>query len=106
MFNLPDIGKGCESAWLQFSDPHGFSAPFGLTTAERRHPEFRSHGIGTCEWDGAVWPFATSQTLAALANALRNHSPKPPERAVSSLSSIGGEGRGEGTLASFPIDSR
>jgi hypothetical protein len=43
----------------------------GITTAERRHPDFRSHGVGTCEWDGAVWPYATSQTLVGLANLLR-----------------------------------
>ena len=55
-------------AWLQAADPEGFSAPYGLTTAERRHPEFRTHGVGKCEWDGAVWPFATSQTLTAMAN--------------------------------------
>ena len=53
-------------AWKQLMDPGGFLAPFGLTTAERRHPEFRSHGCCQCEWDGAVWPFATSQTLVAL----------------------------------------
>jgi hypothetical protein len=58
-------------AWAQFTDPAGFSAPRGLTTAERRHPDFRTHGVGTCEWDGAVWPFATSQTLTGLANVLR-----------------------------------
>jgi hypothetical protein len=57
------------------TDPQGFNAPFGITTAERRHPGFRSHGIGTCEWDGAVWPFATSQTLAALANVLWDYPP-------------------------------
>jgi hypothetical protein len=55
-------------AWLQAADPKGFSAPYGQTTAERRHPQFRTHGVGKCEWDGAVWPFATSQTLTALAN--------------------------------------
>lgn len=58
-------------AWLQIKQPGGFWAPCGLTTAERRHAEFRSHGTGTCEWDGAVWPFATSQTLDGLANLLR-----------------------------------
>ena len=61
-------------AWLQVADPNGFSAPYGLTTAERRHPEFRSHGVGQCEWDGAVWPFATSQTLTALANFINDYS--------------------------------
>ena len=70
-FNLPDAGY--EQAWLQILDPKGFKAPMGLTTAERRHPAFRSHGVGTCEWDGAVWPYATTQTLVALANVLRNY---------------------------------
>jgi hypothetical protein len=59
------------AAWAQIKDPAGFWAPWGLTTAERRHPAFRTHGTGTCEWDGAVWPFATSQTLRGLANVLR-----------------------------------
>jgi hypothetical protein len=70
-FGLP--GTGFENAWSQLTDPQGFRAPFGITTAERRHPQFRSHGVGTCEWDGAVWPFATSQTLNALATALRDY---------------------------------
>lgn len=70
-FNLPDAGY--EEAWAQLADPEGFRAPYGITTAERRHLQFRSHGTGTCEWDGAVWPFATSQALVALANVLRNY---------------------------------
>jgi hypothetical protein len=73
MFKLPEDDEKYAAAWKQLNDSQGFSAPFGLTTAERRHPEFRSHGIGTCEWDGAVWPFATSQTLYALANFLRDY---------------------------------
>jgi hypothetical protein len=71
-FNLPDAGY--EAAWKQLVDPAGFWAPAGLTTAERRHPLFRSNGVGRCEWDGACWPFATSQTLDALANVLRHYS--------------------------------
>ncbi|WNH11474.1 MGH1-like glycoside hydrolase domain-containing protein [Thalassobellus suaedae] len=72
-FNLPTKNKGFEKAWEQVKDEAGFAAPFGLTTAERRSPRFRSHGTGTCEWDGAVWPFATSQTLTAMANVLNNY---------------------------------
>lgn len=72
-FHLPEPGQGYEAAWAELNDERGFRAPFGLTTAERRHPRFRSHGVGTCEWDGAVWPFATSQTLTALANVLRDY---------------------------------
>ncbi|MHC4423817.1 MAG: MGH1-like glycoside hydrolase domain-containing protein, partial [Planctomycetota bacterium] len=70
-FNLPDSGR--KKAWLQILDPEGFLAPKGLMTAERRHPDFRSHGVGTCEWDGAVWPYATAQSLVGLANVLRNY---------------------------------
>lgn len=69
MFGLEDPAHS--AAWQQLTDPEGFSAPFGLTTAERRHPEFRNRGVGTCEWDGAIWPLATSQTLYALANYSR-----------------------------------
>lgn len=74
-FNLPNKNAH-GNAWLQICDEKGFSAPYGLTTAERRHPRFRSHGVGTCEWDGAIWPFATSQTLTGLANYLNNY-PQP-----------------------------
>jgi hypothetical protein len=63
------------AAWRQLKDPRGFKAPWGITTAEQRHPKFRTHGTGTCEWDGAVWPFATSQTLVGLMNVLRG----PPQ---------------------------
>jgi hypothetical protein len=73
-FNLPDAGY--ENAWLQVGNPRGFMAPYGLTTAERRHPEFRTHGCCSCEWDGAVWPFASAQTLTALANYM-NADPSP-----------------------------
>ncbi|HEX5221670.1 MAG TPA: glycosyl hydrolase family 65 protein [Verrucomicrobiae bacterium] len=71
MFALPDPQSSHATAFAQLTDPQGFSAPFGLTTAERRHPQFRNRGVGTCEWDGAIWPFASSQTLYALANYLR-----------------------------------
>ena len=68
-FNLPSSSQ-YDVAWNQLTDEKGFSAPYGLTTAERRHPLFRSHGVGKCEWDGAIWPFASSQTLTALGNYL------------------------------------
>ncbi|MDE6985501.1 MAG: six-hairpin glycosidase, partial [Bacteroides acidifaciens] len=72
-FNLPDTAKMYEVAWKEIMDEKGFSAPYGLTTAERRHPEFRTRGVGKCEWDGAIWPFASAQTLTAMANFMNNY---------------------------------
>lgn len=72
-FNLPSSAK-FDVAWKQVMDEEGFLAPYGLTTAERRHPLFRKAGCCNCEWDGAVWPFATAQTMTAMANFMNNHS--------------------------------
>jgi hypothetical protein len=71
-FELPDSDQSYEEAWKQLVDPKGFWAPFGITTAEQRHPKFRVGKTGTCEWNGPVWPFATSQTLTALANVMNS----------------------------------
>jgi hypothetical protein len=71
-FNLPDAGF--EAAWQQLMDPDGFYAPFGPTTAERRHPRFMFEFDHECLWNGPSWPYATTQTLAALANLLNNYS--------------------------------
>ena len=70
-FNLPD--PGYEAAWEKVKDEKGFLAPYGLTTAERCSPEFRKHGCCECEWDGAVWPYATAQTMTAMANLMNNY---------------------------------
>lgn len=70
-FNMPDSSYNV--AWKNLVDTKTFNAPFGITTADRSHPQFRTHGTGKCEWDGAVWPFATSQTLTAMANLLNNY---------------------------------
>ncbi|AGA77190.1 hypothetical protein Echvi_0917 [Echinicola vietnamensis DSM 17526] len=72
-FNLPEDKNPYHAAWDQVTDEGGFLAPFGLTTAECRHPDFRTHGCCNCEWDGAIWPFATSQTMTAMANLLNNY---------------------------------
>jgi len=70
-FNMPD--EKYNVAWKSLTDTKTFCAPFGITTADRSHPEFRTHGCCKCEWDGAVWPFATAQTLTAMANLLNNY---------------------------------
>lgn len=73
-FNLPQPGKGYETAWRQLMDKEGFNAPFGPTTAEQRHPGFTvSYEGHECQWNGPTWPFATSVTLTALANVLNDY---------------------------------
>jgi hypothetical protein len=67
--NLPDPQYAV--AWKQAVDPQGFFAPFGLTSAEQRHPKYAIAYAGhECQWNGPVWPFATSITLTGLANLL------------------------------------
>lgn len=73
-FGLPPRGEGYEVAWKQLIDPQGFQAPFGPTTAERRHPGFTvSYQGHECQWNGPSWPFATAVTLTALADVLNDY---------------------------------
>ena len=72
-FNIPNSDYSI--AWKQLLSPKGFYAPYGPTTAEQRHPEFKINYEGhECQWNGPSWPYATSQTLTGLANLLNNQS--------------------------------
>lgn len=67
-----DMAEKYDCAWKQLIHPDGFLAPYGPTTAERRHPAFRIARDGhECQWNGPSWPFATSITLTALAHLLQ-----------------------------------
>ena len=70
-FDLPDAGH--EAAWEQLRDPQGFASPYGPTTAERRAPGFRHAEAHDCLWNGPSWPYATTQTLVAMANLLNDY---------------------------------
>lgn len=69
-FNLPDAGF--ESAWKFLMDPEYFYSPFGPTTVEKHDPLYNV-AKNCCAWSGNAWPFATSQTLKAMSNLLRNY---------------------------------
>jgi hypothetical protein len=69
-FNLPD--PGYEEAWTYLMDPEYFWAPFGPTGVERGDPQFFV-SPRCCVWSGNAWPYATTQTLVALANLLNNY---------------------------------
>ena len=69
MFGIPGVERN--DAWLQLTDPQGFKAPYGPTTAEQRAEGFKVVYSGhECQWNGPSWPFATAQTLTALARTL------------------------------------
>ena len=65
-----DPAAGHDIAWKQLFDPQGFAGKYGPTTAERRSPRFRFASDDQCTWNGPSWPYATTQTLLALADLL------------------------------------
>ena len=69
-FSLPD--SGYEAAWKFLMDPDYFYAPFGPTTVERHDPLFFISPT-CCVWSGNAWPYATTQTLVAMANLLNDY---------------------------------
>lgn len=70
-FNIPQ--ESMSEAWKFLNDENYFAAPYGPTTAERNHPEFMKSFDHECLWNGPSWPFATTQTLVAMANLLNNY---------------------------------
>lgn len=76
MFHLPDDDQEHAAAWKYVMDENHFLAPYGLRTAEKAYARITpdgEYGTGICRWDGPVWPFATSQTLTAMANLLHDY---------------------------------
>lgn len=70
-FNLLPVGSKYDVAWKKLIDRDGFYADFGPSTVERNDPMFLLQN-SCCWWSGQSWPFATTQTLKALANLLQN----------------------------------
>jgi len=72
-FNMLESDQRYEAAWAKLMDRDGFYADFGPTTVERNDPMFLLKD-SCCWWSGQSWPFATTQTLKAMANLLQQHS--------------------------------
>ena len=70
-WNIPEARMS--AAWKFLQDENHFAAPYGPTTAERCHPDFMKVHPHECLWNGPSWPFATTQTLTAMGNLLRNY---------------------------------
>jgi mannosylglycerate hydrolase MGH1-like protein/glycosyl hydrolase family 65 len=71
-FDLPEEGKGYERAWRFLMDTAYFLAPYGPTTTERHDPQFYI-SPRCCWWSGNSWPYATTQTLDAMANLVNDY---------------------------------
>ncbi|KAF5667458.1 coagulation factor 5 8 type domain-containing protein [Fusarium heterosporum] len=71
-FNVPNDNAKLV-AFSQLTDPKGFSAKYGPTTAERRSKWYMYEAESCCRWNGPSWPFATAQTLTAVENVLNNY---------------------------------
>ncbi len=69
-FNMIDRGKKYDAAWPKVMDRDGFYADFGPSTVERNDPMFLLRN-SCCWWSGQSWPYATTQTLKALANVVQ-----------------------------------
>ncbi len=72
-FGMLDTNKGYEVAWSKLMDRDAFFANFGPTTVERNDPMFLLKN-SCCWWSGQSWPYATSQTLKAMAIVIQRNS--------------------------------
>ncbi|MCB0720441.1 MAG: discoidin domain-containing protein [Bacteroidetes bacterium] len=69
-FNLPTDEQS--SAWQFLMDTTYFMSTYGPTTTEQHDPQFYV-SPRCCVWSGQSWPYATTQTLVAMANLLNNY---------------------------------
>ena len=69
-FNLLHGETRYDIAWKKLMDRDGFYADFGPSTVERNDPMFLLQK-SCCWWSGQSWPYATTQTLKALANLIQ-----------------------------------
>eukprot|EP01046_Picozoa_sp_COSAG06_P008097 COSAG06_NODE_406_length_16115_cov_38.420142_4_plen_594_part_00 len=60
------------ASWLSAFDPEGLGGPFGLRTAEKRHPGY-SCSAGCCSWAGHYWPFESSKAVTAAIHVLNHY---------------------------------
>lgn len=68
-FGMIAANSPYDVAWNKLMDRDGFYADFGPSTVERNDPMFLLQKT-CCWWSGQSWPYATTQTLKAMARVL------------------------------------
>jgi len=76
-FNLPDEEHSV--AWQFLMDEAHFNADYGPTTVSQSDTLFMLTER-CCIWSGQSWPYATTQTLVAMANLLNNYEQEVVDR--------------------------
>ncbi len=76
-FNLPDEEHSV--AWQFLMDEAHFKADYGPTTVSQSDTLFMLTER-CCIWSGQSWPYATTQTLVAMANLLNNYEQEVVDR--------------------------
>jgi hypothetical protein len=82
-FDLVPSDPHYQAAWTYLLSPDGLAGPGGLRTVGPSY-EYRydaSTGGRECQWNGPVWPFQTTQALAALADLLNDDKQQAVTRA-------------------------
>ena len=74
-------------AWKKLMQRDGFFADYGPSTVERNDPMFLLKN-SCCWWSGQSWPYATTQTLKALACSLQDGNQSIDKRDYFNLLSI------------------
>jgi len=73
MFGLPEDGGAVDydKAWSHLGS---FTTANGLTSGAHDESGYNTGAVGSCcRWDGPIWPFATTQTLKAMARLLQDY---------------------------------
>jgi hypothetical protein len=65
--------EGRDSAFRYLKDEKVFKATTGFATADISHERFLYARDHECQWNGYVWPFATTQTINAVISLLDNY---------------------------------
>ncbi|KAI1262203.1 six-hairpin glycosidase [Xylariaceae sp. FL1019] len=80
LHDLPDDTSTFAQAWNHLMDTDKLLGAYGLRTVEPSYQYYMQQyrydaatGLRECQWNGPLWPYQTSQVLAALANVLDHY---------------------------------